>query len=53
MARNKIPTERDDWNKNEKSNVRIALNIKYAEKEKICTAYVSKDNSNCQSKLFF
>ena len=51
MARNKIPTERDDWNKNEKSNVRIALNIKYAEKEKICTAYVSKDNSNCQKQI--
>ena len=53
MARNKIPSEKDDWKKIEQTNIRIALNIKYAGEEKVYTAYVSKDNSNCEKQLFF
>ena len=51
MARNKIPSEKDDWKKIEQTNIRIALNIKYAEEEKVYTAYVSKDNSNCEKQI--
>ena len=45
--------ETDDWRKFEKNNVTIALNILNAKKEKICSAYVPKHNSNRQKKLFF
>ena len=31
-----------------KNNVTIALNVLYAEREKIYLAYVSKNNSNCE-----
>ena len=31
-----------------KNNVTIALNVLYAEREKIYPAYVSKNNSNCE-----
>ena len=37
----------------EKNNVTIALNILYVKKEKIYPAYLSKHNSNRESKLFF
>ena len=34
--------------KSKKNNVTIALNVLYAEREKIYPAYVSKNNSNCE-----
>ena len=37
-------SEKDDWKKNEKNNVTIALNVLYANKEKMYPAYVSKHN---------
>ena len=43
--------EKDDWKKNEKYNVTIALNILYAKKEKIYPAYVSKHNSNLEKQV--
>ena len=36
------PSEKDDWKKFEKNNVKIALIILYVTKEKIYPAYVSK-----------
>ena len=36
-----FPSEKDDWKKFEKNNLRIALNILYAKKEKIYPAYIS------------
>ena len=41
-----IPSEIDDWKKFEKSNIRIALHVLYAKKEKLYPAYVLKHNSN-------
>ena len=38
--------------KYEKNNVTIALNVLYAEKEKIYPAYVSKHNSNSKRPVF-
>ena len=35
-----FPSEKDDWEKIEKNNVTIALNVLYAKKEKIYPAYV-------------
>ena len=37
--------------KYEESNVTIALNVLYAEKEKTYPAYVSKHNSNCEKQV--
>ena len=37
--------------KTEKNNVRIALNVLYAKKEKIYPAYVSKNNSNREKQV--
>ena len=37
-----LSSEKDDWKKYEKNNVTIALNVLYAKKEKIYSAYVSK-----------
>ena len=39
-----LPADKDHWKKFEKDNVTIALNVLYAKKEKICPAYVSKNN---------
>ena len=41
-----LSSEKDDWKKYEKNNVTIALNVLYAKKEKIYSAYVSKHKSN-------
>ena len=41
-----IPSEIDEWKKIEKNNVRIALNVLYAKKEKLYPAYVLKHNLN-------
>ena len=41
-----FPSEKDDWKKIQKNNIRIALNILYAKKERIYPAYVSKYNVN-------
>ena len=46
-----FPSEKDDWKKFEKNNVTIALNVLYANKEKIYSAYVSKQNSNREKKV--
>ena len=35
----------------EKNNITNALNILYAKKEKICLAYVSKNNSNRERQV--
>ena len=37
-----FPSEKDDWKKFEENNRTIALNVLYAQKEKIYPAYVSK-----------
>ena len=43
--------EKDDWKKIEKNNVRIALNVLYAKKEKIYSAYVLKNTSTCEKQI--
>ena len=45
-----FPSEKDDWEKIEKNNVIIALNVLHAKKEKIYPTYVSKHNSNREKK---
>ena len=42
-----------DWKELEKNNVKIALNVLYATKEKIYPAYVSKNNSNLEKQVVF
>ena len=44
-------SEKGDWKKNQKNNVKIALNVLYAKKEKIYPAYLSKHNSNCEKQV--
>ena len=46
-------SQKDDSRKFEQNNVTIALNILYANKEKICSAYVSKHNSNREKKNYY
>ena len=46
-----FPSEKDDWKIFERNNVKVSLNVLYAEKEKIYPAYVSKSNSNCEKKV--
>ena len=46
-------SEKDDWEKIEKNNVTIALNVLYAEKEKIYPAYVSENNANREKQDIF
>ena len=41
---------KDDWEKFEKNNVTIVLNVLYA-KKKNCPAYVSKHNSNLEKQI--
>ena len=41
----------DDWKKNEKNNLTIALNVLVVKKEKIYCAYVSKLNSNHEKQV--
>ena len=45
------PLEKDDWEKSEKNNLTITLNILHAKKEKIYLAYVSTQNSNCEKQF--
>ena len=47
------PSLKDYWKKIEKNNVKIALNILYAKKEKIYPTYVSKHNSNREKQVIF
>ena len=51
MGRNKLYSRKNDWKKFEKNNVRIALNVLYAKKEKTYPAYVSKNNSNREKQV--
>ena len=37
-----FPSVKDDWKRFEKNNVKIAINILYAKKEKKYSAYVSE-----------
>ena len=48
-----FPSEKDDWKKFEKNNLKIALNVLYAKKEKKDLAYVSKHNSNREKQIIF
>ena len=41
-----FPLEKDYWKTFERNNVAISLNVLYAKKEKIYSAYVSNNNSN-------
>ena len=46
-----FPSEKDDWkNLSKKNNLTVAVNILYDKKEKICPTYVSKLNSNRETK---
>ena len=54
MGRNKFSIRkilRKKWEKSEKNNVKIALNVLYAKKENIYPAYVWKHNSNCKKQV--
>ena len=46
-----FPSERHDWKISEKNNVTSTLIILYGKKEKICPAYVSKHNSNRETRV--
>ena len=46
-----FPSEKDDWERFEKNNVTIALNVLCSKKEKIYTAYVLKNNSNHEKQV--
>ena len=46
-----FPSQKDDWKKNEKNNVTIALNVLYVKKEKIYPGYVLKHNSNHEKQV--
>ena len=47
----KYPWEKDDWEKCDKNNLTIALNVLYAENEKIHPVDISKHNSNCGKQV--
>ena len=53
MGRNKFSIIKNDWKKIEKNNVKIALIVLHAKKEKICLAYVLKHNSNRGKQVIF
>ena len=48
-----IPSEKGDWQKIEKNNLKIDLNVLYAKKEKMYPAYGSKHNSNREKQVIF
>ena len=48
-----FPSEKDDWQKLEKNNVKIALNVLYVKNEKIYPAYVSKHNPTRGKQVIF
>ena len=45
------PSKIDDWKTFEKNNPTIALNILYNKEKEICSAYISKINSNCEKQI--
>ena len=47
------PSQKDDWKKFEKNNVKITLNVFHAKKEKIYPTYVSKRNSDREKQVIF
>ena len=47
------PSEKDDWKTFEKNNVRIALNVSYAKKEKVYPDDVSRNNSSSEKQVIF
>ena len=48
---NKFPSEKDDWTKFEKNNIKILLNLLYDKEEKMNPAYVSKNDSNREKQV--
>ena len=48
-----FPSEKDDWKKIEKNNLRIALNVLYAKKEKNMSCLFQNMNQILKNKLFF
>ena len=53
MGRNKFSIRKDDWEKFQKNNVTIALNVFYPKKDKIYSVSVSKHKNLMGNKLFF
>ena len=45
------PSKIDDWKTFQKKNPAIAQNILYTKEKEICTAYISKINSNCEKQI--
>ena len=48
-----IPSEKDDWEKNVKSNVKIALNVLLAKKKKYILLIFQNITQIVKNKLFF
>ena len=51
MGRNNYPSEKDDWKKFEKNNLKIALSVLYAKDEKTYPTYVSEYNSKREEQV--
>ena len=47
------PSEKDDWKKNMKNNVKIALNVLYSKKKKYILLMFQNITQIAKSKLFF
>ena len=45
------PLKIDDWKTFQKNVPTIALNISYIKEKQICSAYISKINSNCEKQI--
>ena len=45
------PSKIDNWKTFEKNNLTITLNILYIKEKEICSAYISKINSNCERQI--
>ena len=48
-----FPSKKNDWKKIDNCSLTIALNVLYAKKEKIYSAYLSKHNSNRKIQVIF
>ena len=48
-----IPSEKDDWEKNVKSNVKIALNVLHAKEKKYILLMFQNITQIVKNKLFF
>ena len=45
------PSKIEHWNRFEKNNPTIALNVLYINGKEICPGYISKINSNCKKQI--